>query len=364
MKKTKLQKNNSILEQKIKEQTGWNRARIFVIVGLVVSIIKLERVNLKKIAKILNPENTKEVNYRRLSRFFQKFRFDKRTMAKLMSSFLPKEKFILSMDRTNWKFGKVHINILMLSVAYKGIAIPIVWYLLKKKSKQGNSGYRDRIRIMKKFIELFGVDRIEVLVADREFVGEVWFRWLKKRKIPFAIRVMNNKLIKVGRGEVRVDSLFRNLKVGEYTFYRTKKTMYGYQGLSLVGMKMKDEYLILATNIKQEMALGYYKRRWEIEMLFSAFKKRGFNLEETHMSANEKIDSLIAILSLAFVWSHNIGEWLNDKKPIKLLKHGRMAMSIFLYGLEYLSEILLNYDSREKDLAFVFSRFQFGELKK
>jgi hypothetical protein len=36
------------------------------------------------------------------------------------------------------------------------------------------------------------VDKIEVLTADREFVGEVWFRWLKKRKIPFAIRIMNN----------------------------------------------------------------------------------------------------------------------------------------------------------------------------
>ena len=33
-------------------------------------------------------------------------------------------------------------------------------------------------------------------------------------------------------------------------------------------------------------------------MLFSALKKRGFNLEETHLSANEKIDSLMAILKL------------------------------------------------------------------
>ncbi len=55
-------------------------------------------------------------------------------MMKLMGSFLPKGKLVLSMDRTNWKFGKVHINILMLSVAHKGMAIPIVWYLLKKKT--------------------------------------------------------------------------------------------------------------------------------------------------------------------------------------------------------------------------------------
>ena len=285
-------------------------------------------------------------------------------MAKLLSSFLPKEKWVLSMDRTNWKFGKVHINILMLSVAYKGMAVPIVWYLLKKSSKQGNSGFRDRIRIIKKFIEVFGVDKIEVLTADREFVGEVWFKWLKKRKIPFAIRIMNNKKVKVGRGEVKVATLFRYLKEGEHTFYRTRKTIYNYKSLSLVAMKMKDEYLIIATNIKQEKALDYYKKRWEIEMLFSALKKRGFNLEETHMTANHKIDSLIAILSLAFVWSHSIGEWLNDKKPIKTLKHGRKAKSIFLYGLEYLAEIFLNYEHKAKELAFVFRRFEFRIFEK
>jgi hypothetical protein len=49
-------KTYHILEEKIKKQTGWNRARIFII---VVSIIKLERVNLKKIAKVLNPNQTK-----------------------------------------------------------------------------------------------------------------------------------------------------------------------------------------------------------------------------------------------------------------------------------------------------------------
>ncbi|MEA2099940.1 MAG: transposase [Campylobacterota bacterium] len=156
------------------------------------------------------------------------------------------------------------------------MAIPIVGYLLKKTTKQGNSGFRDRIRVVKKFIDIFGKDRIEVLTADREFVGEVWFKWLKKRDIPFAIRVMNNKKVKVGRGDIRVDTLFRNLKKGEFTFYRTKKTIYGYEGLSLIALKMKDEYLIIATNIKQEMALGFYKRRWEIEMLFSALKKKRF----------------------------------------------------------------------------------------
>ncbi len=54
MKKTKLEDNCNILKEQIKEHTNFNRARIFVIVGLIVSISKLRAVNLKKLATVLN----------------------------------------------------------------------------------------------------------------------------------------------------------------------------------------------------------------------------------------------------------------------------------------------------------------------
>jgi hypothetical protein len=41
-----------------------------------------------------------------------------------------------------------------------------------------------------------------------------------------------------------------------------------------------------------------------------------------------------------------------------------MAMSIFLYGLEYLSEILLHSEIKDRQLAFVFRMFVFEEFEK
>ncbi|MBM3207560.1 MAG: transposase [Chlamydiae bacterium] len=38
-----------------------------------------------------------------------------------------------------------------------------------------------------------GHRRIEAFSADREFIGEDWFRFLKKAKIPFVIRIKKNK---------------------------------------------------------------------------------------------------------------------------------------------------------------------------
>jgi len=360
VKSNKFQTEYRTLELKIKTETGINRARIYIIVGLIIAIIKLGRVNLKKLAPLINPKRSDRTNYRRLNKFFEKFSFDKKVRARLLGSFLPKgEKWILTMDRTNWKFGKSNINFLVLGVAYKGMAIPLFWYLLDKK---GNSNYSERIKILEDFIQVFGVENIKVLVADREFVGKKWFKWLKENEIPIVQRVMKNHKIITGKGKVAVSSIFSHLALGEHEIYAKKKTLYGYEDLYIIGLRVKDEYLILVTSLEPKYALGLYKRRWEIETLFSAFKTRGFNLEETHMSNPNKMDTLFTILSLAFVWSHTIGEWLNEKKPIKTLNHGRKAKSIFLYGLEYLARILLNYEYFSQELKLIFRLFHFKDL--
>ena len=85
------------------------------------------------------------------------------------------DKVQLTLDRTNWKWGKRNINILMLAIVYRGIAIPIVWTLLNKR---GNSDTKERITLIQRFISIFGKDRIVNVFADREFIGEQWFIWL------------------------------------------------------------------------------------------------------------------------------------------------------------------------------------------
>ena len=70
----------------------------------------------------------------------------------------------------------------MLAIVHKGIAIPIFWILLNKR---GNSDTTERIALIKRFIRIFGQDKIESLVADREFIGKTWFEWLNQNKITF-----------------------------------------------------------------------------------------------------------------------------------------------------------------------------------
>ena len=35
--------------------------------------------------------------------------------------------FVVAVDRTEWQLGKAWVNVLMLSVSYKRVAIPLLW---------------------------------------------------------------------------------------------------------------------------------------------------------------------------------------------------------------------------------------------
>ena len=58
----------------------------------------------------------------------------------------------------------------------------------------------------------------------------------------------------------------------------------------------RDEKLYVISNcfIGPEM-LDLYKQGWGIELLFSHLKKRGFNLEDTHMTQTAKIQKLLSV---------------------------------------------------------------------
>jgi len=53
---------------------------------------------------------------------------------------------------------------------------------------------------------------------------------------------------------------------------------------------------------------------------------------------------------IAFVWYYKIGDYI-DQNILKIKKHGRRAISVFKYGLDYLSKSLLTgFNSLEYSL--------------
>ena len=147
------------LTDSLKEILNWHKSRLDCLGGLLLGLMSRQTVNLAHLA-VHFPNKTKlESNYRRIQSFFKEVDFDYDSVARWSVNQLlsTKEKFYLALDRTNWQFGKTHINILMLSAVYEGVAIPLYWTTLPHK---GNSTSQLRIDLVKRFTAQFGIERI------------------------------------------------------------------------------------------------------------------------------------------------------------------------------------------------------------
>ena len=89
---------------------------------------------------------------------------------------------------------------------------------------------------------------------------------------------------------------------------------------------------------KEGKGIEAYGERWQIETLFGSLKSKGFNLEDTHMSAPAKIDRLMLVLALCCPAAR--GEAEDKRRPFKVKKHGRPAQSLFRAGLDRLVSVL------------------------
>ena len=113
--------------------------------------------------------------------------------------------------------------------------------------------------------------------------------------------------------------------------------------LSFRNENNKIEFCIIISFNKPKESLEKYAKRWQIETLFKAFKSSGFNLEDTHVTQMDRIEKLVLLVMLAFVWCYKIGDYIDTNiKTIRIIEQGSRAISIFKYGLDYLSRILIS----------------------
>ena len=279
-----------------------NLARIRLICLFISALCKVKSVNFVKLSAGFDTSVDASSSYRRIQRFMALADLSMIWVAKLIFSLLPeKDNLVLSMDRTNWKFGDKNINILMLGVSYKNVAFPILFKMLDKR---GNSNTVERIALVQDFIDCFGKDCIDSLVADREFVGEQWLNFLNTNKIRYFIRIRNNFKIYCPRRqkEISAHHLFHSLRVGELRHYSKIILMHG-EYCYLSGTKSikegKVDFCIIVSFNKPDEALKYYAKRWQIETLFRALKTSGFNLEDTHVTHPERLEKLIMLVMMS-----------------------------------------------------------------
>lgn len=241
------------------------------------------------------------------------------------------------MDRTEWDFGRCQVNILMLTASCGSVQVPLFWELLDNKS--GNSKTFQRIDLIQKAIHLIGVERIGILIVDREFIGHKWLKYLKNNQINFCVRVPKSHKITLENGDKYVVEHL----LGSQKTRRIPQAMVDGVWVSVYLKRLKnDELLFLIGTVNNPAFLPQiYRRRWQIECFFQHLKSRGFDLESTHMTSLKKLKMWVGIVGIASMMCQTYGVYHHEKvQKINVKKHGYKAKSFARKGLDKWRQIL------------------------
>jgi hypothetical protein len=327
------------------KQTGFKSAKILA--SVIFAMIIISNVNLYQLALHLNKHGNKHDSKERAIRRM----LDRPICCMLYAKFInvllkfsstPVE---LCIDRTNWKLGKISINLLILSFNWNYVAIPLYWVFLDNKG--GNSNTTERISLINWFIAQYGTINILNLYADREFPSAEFLKYLLNNKVNFILRIKDNILVgdavKNHYTQKTLKRLFKDLANGSYKSESKIRKLIDNRLFVSAKRNTKGELIVLVSNQFHKNPFELYTHRWNIEVMFNKFKTCGFNMENTHITNNRRIVALFTVISLTYVYSCYIGTLRNHIKPIKqkLIKNtATKSVSIFRYGLDFIKHII------------------------
>ena len=104
-----------------------NQARLTCFLMLVLAVIKARTVSLAELCLHIESRAMSSSVLRRFERFFASGTLRSTIVGRLVLALLPTpdDGWVLAMDRTNWKQGKRHINLLVVTVSLGAVGVPI-----------------------------------------------------------------------------------------------------------------------------------------------------------------------------------------------------------------------------------------------
>ncbi len=326
---------------------------------LILSLCLLikETVNLNKlkgtVGAVLGKSSTQaDSNYKRLIRLFDQHSDSTLWMDLLLFvfTFLGLRGDYLILDGTSWRSGKTKFHFLTLCVVYQGVAIPILWTNLHKI---GHSSAEERIGLIKGALLRFDLSD-SVLIADREYIGVKWFKYLMDNEIDFIIRLKGGTYKEaidqsVGSSYRQLCSKVRRSKVGGKVL--GKPFVLEGMPLNFVVLKNRrqdadDPLVLLVTSLGEpaRSVADKYRMRWKIEVFFKHMKTNGFSLEAMNLGTESRCQLLMAVVVFAYVLSIKEGLKKYRKVRIKLYPDGSQERgeSVFRHGINSLMRFCAN----------------------
>ena len=257
----------------------------------------------------------------------------------------------LLLDGTKWDWGDETIHLMTLCVMVNDVAIPIWWEDL---CKAGHSSQEERIELLQQAMSCYKLKGM-TLLADREYIGREWFKYLDDSGLYFVIRLKEgiyheevnapggrtwSQLQSAAQQKMKGRKVSKRIKIGELNVH--------YIVLKNPRPDADDELVYLLTNRHSPTeAARLYQWRWQIEVCFRHLKSNGVNLEAMNVEGKTKRHLMMAIAVFVYILAIREGllkeyrdgiRWVHDKAS----GFEYRAVSVFLKGMDIVRRKVLN----------------------
>lgn len=317
---------------------------------MITGILRSGNVQFRKIAQKVNYDGDKDSLAHKFRRFVKNknilVRVNYLPFVELILNALEGEELVLMMDSS--KVGGKCIC-LMLSIYYKGRALPLCWTVFK--GRKGHSSVELQLEIMKYVLPFLQESAKVTFLGDGEFDSIDLINWLKKQNWRYVCRTaMNKKVFYNGKWVALCDLKFEDGKndfLNDILF--TEKGKIKGVNIAVFWSKKEMRHIFLVTNsVNFAATQKWYRLRFTIETLFSDIKKRGFNIAQTRLYHPERVSRLMLAASIAYLFIIFLG--VQAIMSACVTRIARVAdscydayYSIFQIGLMYLDHLLNQY---------------------
>jgi hypothetical protein len=274
----------------------------------------------------------------------------------------PWQTIYLVIDRTD--ISNKHW-LLFIGLCYRGRTLPLVWQVLKKK---GATDFKTQAALLKEVLPLLPQNCPVVLLGDREFRSTSLMSFCKRRGWHFRLRLKCDTWIRANRRWFQLRDI--PLQPGQKRYFQKvyiTKWRQGPYHLAVYWKKDEDEPWYIASDQEaSSRTLLEYRKRFHTEAMFSDFKKRGFQLENSRIKIPERVERLLIVVVLAYLFLSQLGLRCihsgqrrffekSKRRFYSLLQLGMAAFFERLNGGQVVHYALPSFGSRKK---LLFSSLQ------
>jgi hypothetical protein len=214
-------------------------------------------------------------------------------------------------------------QMIMVSLRVGERALPLAWRMKKTGGAIGFGGQKEALEAV---AALLGEGARVTLMGDRFYGSPALIDWCRKRGWGWRLRCKQDLLVFQDGGETTLAECFAR---GEHMLTNVELTeKRARTNVAMLHEEGHPEPWIIALSDPPTTWRAYdYGLRWGIEAMFSDYKTRGFNLEDSQIERTDRLDRLVMVLSLALYWAVSTGMWdaAENKTPAEKKTRRRNA---------------------------------------